>query len=68
MSSTEHFDKVVKQQLDKCKTPGQMLEVLNQNFDLNQELGLVSSLAFKQGLRTAVSMISPKIKANALPN
>ena len=68
MSSIEHFDKVVKQQLDKCKTPAQMLDVLNRNFDLDQELGLVSSLAFKQGLRTAVTMINPKIKAHALPN
>jgi hypothetical protein len=66
MGSSAHFDQVVKQQLDKCKTPAQMLEVLNQNFDLDQEIGMITALAFKQGLRTAVSMINPKVKTDGV--
>lgn len=68
MSSIDHFDKVVSKQLESCNSAAEMLDVLERNFDLTQKLGLMSSLAFRQGLRTAVRMITPKIKADAIPN
>ena len=66
MNGTNYFDQVVAKELAQCQTAAQMLEVLELHFELNQELGLVTSLAFRQGLRTAVRMINAKPKSHAL--
>lgn len=63
---TSYFDQVVNLELQKCKTPKEMLEALNKHYDLNKEIGPMTSLAFRQGLRTAVNMIKPTIKKNGL--
>jgi hypothetical protein len=62
MDCVKHFDTVVKEHLQACRTAGDMLAVIENEFELTQELGIVSKLAFMQGLRAAVTMIKPPIK------
>lgn len=62
MSGSEYFDKVVAPKLAVCSTAAEMLAVVEGHFQLDQKLGLVTSLAFRQGLRTAVNMIQAKPK------
>jgi len=68
MASMDHFSKVVDPDLKRCTTPQQMLEVLMYHYDLNCEVGPITSLAFRQGLKTAVNMIlaQPKSQNSAL--
>lgn len=66
MNGTDYFDQVVAKELERCSTAAEMLDVLHTRFELDQKLGLVTSLAFRQGLRTAVRMINAKPKAHAL--
>ena len=60
-----HFDKIVDPDLKRCETPEQMLEVLMYHYDLDCKLGTITSLAFRQGLKTAVKMISAKAKTTS---
>lgn len=62
MECIKHFDTVVKERLQGCATAGEMLDVISQEFVLDQKLGIVSHLAFMQGLRAAVTMIKPPCK------
>jgi hypothetical protein len=62
MDCTKHFNTVVFKQLEACATAGEMLAVIDSAYELNQELGVMSKLAFMQGLRAAVTMIKPPIK------
>jgi hypothetical protein len=47
-----------------------MLQVLMYHYDLDCKLGTITSLAFRQGLKTAVNMIAAKAKSqdSALQN
>ena len=60
-----HFDKVVDPDLKRCETPEQMLQVLMYHYDLDCKLGTITSLAFRQGLKTAVNMIAAKAKSQS---
>jgi hypothetical protein len=42
-----------------------MLQVLMYHYDLDCKLGTITSLAFRQGLKTAVKMIDAKAKSQA---
>jgi len=59
-----HFDIVVKEELASCISADQMLHVLTKNYDLRKPLGGITKSAFTIGLRTAVSMLRPEVKAN----
>ena len=61
----DHFSKIVDPDLKRCETPEQMLEVLMYHYDLDCKLGTITSLAFRQGLKAAVKMISAKAKTNS---
>lgn len=63
-----HFDRVVNPELVRCETPEQMLEVLMKHYNLDCKLGTITHLAFRQGLKSAVNMINPKVKLNGVPN
>jgi hypothetical protein len=60
----EHFDVVARHELDACTTAEDMLIVLARNYDLRKKLGPITRLAFMQGLRQAVIMLSPDINEN----
>jgi hypothetical protein len=62
MDCTKHFNTVVFKRLETCNTAGEMLAVIESEYELNQQLGPISKLAFMQGLRAAVTMIKPPIK------
>ena len=57
------FQAVVEPQLKNAKTAGQMLEVLNNAYDLSKPMPTITHLAFRQGLRSAVTMLNPDPKA-----
>lgn len=61
MKSINHFETVVRQELDMCTTAEDMLFVLARNYDLRKKLGPITRLAFMQGLRQAVVMLNPEI-------
>jgi len=61
MKSINHFETVVRQELDMCTTAEDMLFVLARNYDLRKKLGPITRLAFMQGLRQAVIMLNPEI-------
>ena len=60
-----HFEKIVDPDLKRCETPEQMLQVLMYHYDRDCKLGTITSLAFRQGLKTAVKMIDAKAKSQA---
>jgi len=62
MNGNDYFETVVAPKLALCTTAAEMLAVLEGHFQLDQKLGLVTSLAFRQGLRTAVNMIKAQPK------
>ena len=64
-ATMDHFSKIVDPDLKRCETPEQMLQVLMYHYDLDCKLGTITSLAFRQGLKTAVNMISAKAKSQA---
>jgi hypothetical protein len=64
-SDYDHFSKIVDPDLKRCETPEQMLQVLMYHYDLDCKLGTITSLAFRQGLKTAVKMIDAKAKSQA---
>lgn len=61
-SPNEHFRNVIEPKLKECRTAGEMLHVLQANYNLNDPLPTITSLAFRQGLRQAVIMIKPDPK------
>ncbi len=62
-SNNDFFKKVVEPQLKNAETAEQMLEVLNSAYDLSKPLPTITHLAFRQGLRSAVTMLNPDPKA-----
>jgi len=56
-----HFDNIVREELDACTTAEDMLIVLARNYDLRKKLGPIMRLAFMQGLRQAVVMLNPDV-------
>lgn len=63
MTPINHFDKVVAPRLSKCASAEEMLEVLNQEFDLSGKMGIATSIVFSKALRQAVYMINPPVKS-----
>ena len=59
-----HFDIVVKEELASCTSADEMLHVLSKNYDLRKPLGGITKAAFTIGLKTAVGMLRPEVKAN----
>jgi hypothetical protein len=59
-----HFDTIVREELDVCTTAEDMLIVLARNYNLRKKLGPITRLAFMQGLRQAVVMLDPDINEN----
>lgn len=62
MDPLKHFEAVVSSQLQKCESAEEMLHLLSIHYDLSKPLGLMSNLAFRQGLRSAIVMIKPAVK------
>jgi hypothetical protein len=56
-----HFDTIVREELDACTTAEDMLIVLARNYNLRKKLGPIMRLAFMQGLRQAVVMLNPDV-------
>ncbi len=61
--NNDFFKEVVEPQLKNAQTAEQMLEVLNSAYDLSSPLPMITHLAFRQGLRSAVTMLNPDPKA-----
>jgi hypothetical protein len=59
-----HFDTIVREELDACTSAEDMLIVLARNYDLRKKLGPITRLAFMQGLRQAVVMLNPDVNEN----
>lgn len=62
MNNNDYFNQVVRPKLDQAQTAGEMLHILQSHYDLDQPLNMFTSLAFRQGLRSAVTMLNPNPK------
>ena len=45
-----------------------MLTILAHHYKLDKKLGIITHLAFRQGLKQAVSMLRPEVRKNNVPN
>jgi hypothetical protein len=59
-----YFKHEIEPALKNCSTAEDMLEVLLKGYDLNEPLKTMTHLAFRQGLRTAITMLNPEPKDN----
>ena len=57
------FRNTVEPQLKNAETAEQMLKILNSHYDLSKPLPTITHLAFRQGLRSAVTMLNPDPKS-----
>ena len=64
----DYFDNYVANELASCQTAEQMLAVLAHHYKLDKKLGIITHLAFRQGLKQAVSMLRPEVRKNNVPN
>lgn len=63
-----YFDDYVAPELATCKTAEQMLTVLAHHYKLDKNLGIITHLAFRQGLKQAVTMLRPEVRKNHVSN
>lgn len=63
-----HFETVVRFELDRCRNAEEMLTVLAHSYDLKKPMGSITRLAFIQGLRMAVGMLNPEVVQDAATN
>ena len=56
---SDFFKNKIEPQLAKAETADEMLKILQRHYQLDQPLGMVTSLAFRQGLKTAIKMLNP---------
>ena len=58
-----HYYKTqVEPELNAAGTAEEMLHVLLDHYELDEPLKMMTSLAFRQGLRTAITMLNPERK------
>jgi hypothetical protein len=57
----DHFERVVREELNMCTSAEDMLIVLARNYDLRKKIGPITRLAFMQGLYQAVVLLNPDI-------
>jgi hypothetical protein len=62
-----YFDRYVADELATCETAEQMLTVLAHHYKLDKKLGIITHLAFRQGLKQAVAMLRPEVR-NSVPH
>ena len=60
-----HFETVVREELNMCTSAEDMLIVLARNYDLRKKIGPITRLAFMQGLYQAVVLLNPDINETA---
>ncbi len=58
----DYFKTTVEPELKKATTAGEMLFILTSHYDLSKPLPLMTHLAFRQGLRSAIVMLNPAPK------
>ena len=58
----DYFKKYVEPDLKNAQTAGEMLFVLQSHYDLSKPLPMITHLAFRQGLKSAVTMLNPSPK------
>lgn len=59
---SNYFKKYVEPDLKNAQTAGEMLFVLQSHYDLSKPLPMITHLAFRQGLKSAVTMLNPSPK------
>ncbi len=59
-----YFKTEVEPALAKCSTAEDMLETLLAHYDLDTPLKTITHLAFRQGLRTAITLLNPEPKVD----
>lgn len=64
----DYFDNYVASELATCQTAEEMLTILAHHYKLDKKLGIITHLAFRQGLKQAVSMLRPEVRRNSVPN
>lgn len=57
-----YFKTQVEPELSAAQTAEEMLHILLDHYELNEPLKMITSLAFRQGLRTAITMLNPEPK------
>ena len=59
------FKTEVEPALKNAATAEDMLEILHEHYHLDDPLKMMTHLAFRQGLRTAIVLLNPEPKASA---
>ena len=59
-----YYKNEIEPALKNCSTAEDMLLVLQNGYDLNEPLKMLTHLAFRQGLRSAITMLNPEPKEN----
>ena len=59
MESKHYFKLHVEPALNSANTADEMLRVLQEHYHLDEPLGVMTHLAFRQGLRSAITMLNP---------
>lgn len=63
-----YFDNYVADELATCSTAEEMLTVLAHHYKLDKKLGIITHLAFRQGLKQAVTMLRPEVRKEHVPD
>lgn len=60
--NNDYFKNIIEPQLKEAQTAGEMLFILTSHYDLSKPLPMMTHLAFRQGLRSAITMLNPAPK------
>lgn len=58
----QNFKNELKNRLNKCETVSEMFALLNDTFELNTKVGMMSKPLFVGGVIKGIEMINPPLK------
>jgi len=59
---TPQQKELIRRDLAKCNTPGEIFEYLQKTFDLSKPLGSIAKPLFVDGIMKGILMLNPNLK------